>query len=738
MAKRKNNLGLRLITNYECKIAKDKDKYEWKTNYFYSHDDGSNKLRKVRMALKEGELPDDDNPPKWMYWEHYNEATNSWVPGMGGHEPSLYEHKRLRPHSGMPVILFEGEKDCETLHREEHSIIATTAPWSSGWKPEWSELLKDRDVIICPDHDEHGLKYCERAAKALLGIAKSVRLITLPRLEEGEDFTDWMEQRDGSIETFRWLMERAQPWRPTIRCTAGNVPAQADEGQEALQLSGADIFDYGSQLVRPVIEQVDGSDGSKVKVARFRAFNETSMNESLSLAAKWERYKDSQGKWGAIDPPRAVAQTILERVGRWPFPKVSGIITCPTLRPDGTVLREPGFDEATQLVLVTQPGLEVSLPSAPTREDAEAALKLLDALLTQFPFVDEASHSVALSALITPVVRGAMVLVPLHAATAPTAGTGKSFLFDLATAIATGRRCPVLAAGETREELEKRLGAAMLKGQPILSIDNVNGILGGELLCQIHTQPNLELRILGRSENVSIEHRVTMFANGNNLELKGDLVRRAIRCQLDAKVERPELRRFKEQPISDVMSNRGTYIAAALTVVRAYIVAGRPGQAELPPLASFSEWSKTVRGALVWLGRVDPVATIDSAREDDTALMAAGHVFEAMAMAQTFDLTHALTSGEWVKAAIDRTPVEIGEGGIPQPGPFVRPDLQEALLQAAPDRRNPMRIDPLMLGRWLLRHHGRVVGDYRLERERDLKHKQWRWKVARVGSPTDA
>jgi putative DNA primase/helicase len=85
-------------------------------------------------------------------------------------------------------------------------------------------------------------------------------------------------------------------------------------------------------------------------------------------------------------------------------------------------------------------------------------VKLLEGLLKEFPFADKASLSVALSCLITPVVRAAFPVAPMHVACAPTAGTGKSFLFDIAAAIAIGHRCPVMAAGRNEEETEKRLG----------------------------------------------------------------------------------------------------------------------------------------------------------------------------------------------------------------------------------------------------------------------------------------
>src|SRR5262249_9972081 len=107
----------------------------------------------------------------------------------------------------------------------------------------------------------------------------------------------------------------------------------------------------------------------------------------------------------------------------------------------------------------------------------------------------------------------------------------------------------------------------------------------------------------------------TLFANGNNLIVVGDLCRRVIRCRLDPKMERPETRQFKGNPMATVLADRGRYVAAALTICRAYVVAGKPGR--LPRLASFEGWSDTVRSALVWLGEADPASSVDTSYEDD-------------------------------------------------------------------------------------------------------------------------
>ena len=106
------------------------------------------------------------------------------------------------------------------------------------------------------------------------------------------------------------------------------------------------------------------------------------------------------------------------------------------------------------------------MSKSPSRRDAEKALEDLSHLLSEFPFVSDVDRAVALSGLISPVVRGAMDICPMHAITAPAAGTRKSFLVDLAAMIATGRRCPVQNASIEEAETEKRLVAAVIAGLP--------------------------------------------------------------------------------------------------------------------------------------------------------------------------------------------------------------------------------------------------------------------------------
>jgi putative DNA primase/helicase len=374
---------------------------------------------------------------------------------------------------------------------------------------------------------------------------------------------------------------------PTIHVIGGGLSDNATAGEDAIIAADHLIYRRGTMLMRPIVQEVDATHGRRTKVAQLVPVTQPYMSDLLCKSAKWTRYDLRQKKRVQIDPPVDVAQLILHRSGEWKFKEIIGVMTTPTLRPDGSLLVRPGYDSATRLVLM-EPPLMPAIPCNPTREEAISALTLLDGLLDEFPYADKPSRTVALSALITPVVRGAFSVTPMHAACAPAAGTGKSYLFDIAAAISTGQPCPVMAAGRDEEETEKRLGAALLAGQSIINIDNVNGNLGGDALCQIIERPLVEIRRLGKSELVRIECRTTVFATGNNLHFIGDMTRRVLTSMLDAYQERPELRQFKHDPVAEILTERGRYVAAVLTLVRAYIVAGRPRV--VPRLTSFEGW----------------------------------------------------------------------------------------------------------------------------------------------------
>jgi putative DNA primase/helicase len=317
-------------------------------------------------------------------------------------------------------------------------------------------------------------------------------------------------------------------------------------------------------------------DGENVSVQRLIPFESCGLAELMTQTAQFERFDLRSMRWTSINAPPLLANTYLERQGKWRVRPLVGLLNAPTLRSDGSLLDTPGYDERTGLRFDPGNVLFPPIPEEPSHDDAVLAAAVLEGLLVGFPFVTEVDRCVALSAILTSAMRTSLRSSPLHGFTSPTAGTGKSKLVDIVSMIAWGTRAPVISQGWNQAEQEKRLGAAAIAGDLIIAIDNCERPLGGDLLCQMLTQQVVQVRELGKSRNIEVPCIASVFATGNNLVLLGDMTRRALLCSLDAGVERPELRKFKDDPVGKVESDRGTYVTAALTILRAYNVAGRP------------------------------------------------------------------------------------------------------------------------------------------------------------------
>ena len=493
---------------------------------------------------------------------------------------------------------------------------------------------------------------------------------------------------------------------------AGELHQNAIDAEAGLVAANVPLYIHGEAIVRPIVDDAPGFHGTKTKVARLRALSVHDLRRILAEHVQCQRFDLRQNKYVVVNPPSDLVETILARDGEWQFPRLRGIITAPTLRRDGTILSEVGYDRASGLLLACQPVMPAMLEK-PTQDNAREALSILLGVLAEFPFVSDADRSVALSILITPVVRGGMMVAPLHAATAPTRGTGESYLFDTAAAIATGERCPVINAGRDEEETEKRLGAELMSGQPIILVDNLNGDFSGDFLCSAIERPVVKPRVLGRSENKRIENHSTFFANGNNLRLVGDVVRRAVTCSLDANMERPELRQFRGNPVAAILSDRGRYVAACLTTVRAYLEAGCPNPC--PTLASFDDWSRLVRSALVWLGCADPCDTMEKSMVDDPTVATKRAIVAAWVSAVGLD--RPMKTGDLIRTATNASDPEMA--------------FSKALSAVAcPPAR--MEIDPLRLGKWLNRNRDSIVDGMKIKSTMDSHSKQQTWWISRL------
>jgi hypothetical protein len=117
----------------------------------------------------------------------------------------------------------------------------------------------------------------------------------------------------------------------------------------------------------------------------------------------------------------------------------------------------------------------------------------------------------------------------------------------------------------------------LIEGDGSLFLDNIaNGTrFDSSPLASAMTNPRYKGRLLGTNKQIEVSTRTMVVANGNGLNLAGDLASRFALARLDTGLERPEDRSVAGFKIPDlrryVVQHRQQLVAAVHTIVRAYL-----------------------------------------------------------------------------------------------------------------------------------------------------------------------
>ncbi len=537
--------------------------------------------------------------------QRHPDKAGGWVWNMHGVRRVLYRLPELtHADPSLTVYIPEGEKDVENLRAL--GLIATCNPQGAGkWQEDFSPALSGRDVVVLEDNDAPGQAHASKVAKSIRAYAKSVKVLKLPDLPEHGDVSDWL-QAGGTREELERLAHEAPEWTQSAPAALPNIIVSdrplRDKTTDAIEAlrhantppvlfvrSGRPARIRTDEAGRPLIEPV-----GDVELANRL----TRTADFLKLTEKGYHH---------VSPPGDVVGDILA-MGVWPFPPLEAIVEVPVLRPDGSILSAPGYDPATKLYYMPAPGLYIPpIPTNPSQAERQAAADLIDELLHDFPFVDEASRANAWGLLLTPIVRQATGLAQMALIDAPTPGSGKGLLAAVVSLIATGRHAALINPARDDDEWRKRITSVLGYGSTIINIDNVERRLDSAALCSVLTTEEWSDRVLGRSEQVHYSHRATWIATGNNIQPAGDLPRRCFWIRLDAEMPMPWTREGFKHPalMSWTLDNRGRLLAALLTLARAWYADGKPNGAKLSGVDNFSAWASTVSGILAHAGRSD-------------------------------------------------------------------------------------------------------------------------------------
>lgn len=508
--------------------------------------------------------------------------------------------------------------------------------------------------------------------------------------------------------------------RRKIQHVAGELPNILDQIGAALSEANSNLFRYAGRLARvyQASEETTGSVRRPAGALMVHPVESAHLVELGGRAAQHEKWDSRVGGFVSCDMPRRVADSYLAR-GHWPeLPALTGFVEAPTIAPNGRLIDQPGYDQESGLfsAYATIPGYQRPPPN-PTKIEAQRALATLQSLFESFPFVDDSDRAAMLAGVLTAMIRRMLPAAPMFAITAPTPGTGKTLLCETLAILATDRRASVLSLGHDDAETEKRLTGVLLAGDAVISIDNIERPLKGDLLCQVTTQQFVRLRPLGGSGMLSIPTHALLVATGNNLSIIGDLKRRVVLVRLDAGTERPEQRTFNNDHLATVSTRRGEIITAALTLTLSYMQAGAPKIPGLHTLGGFEIWDRMVRRPLVWMGLPDPLKASEGLRDQDPDIEAMRLLYSAwLAIFESRPMTVADV-------------IAAGNEPAPMTSNYINAELRDALQLVCAEKPNSRR-----LGYWLRAHRDRIVDGLQMRQAGSDGHaKVGRWSVIKCG-----
>ncbi|KQU95203.1 hypothetical protein [Devosia sp. Root105] len=532
-----------------------------------------------------------------------------------------------------------------------------------------------------------------------------------------------------------------------VRIFATHIDWTLDQAELAMLDQNAEIFQQNGRLVHLIHHNVVsvGATSHATRAQGALVLTEVQPHylvEVMSSCGAWYKVdmrlnslrtdektgKPKKGADAVAAPSLEIARHYLAR-GQWGLRVLRGAIEAPTLRRNGSILANPGYDDESQLYLDTG-GLEFPpIPDGPSQEDAIVALQTLTDVVKDFPFEPDASgdtggpsaaRSVALSAMLTGLVRRSISTAPAHAIDAPVMGTGKTKISEVASVIATGRKPTAISYGSSQEEFQKRLFSTLYKGDAVVIIDNVEQEVESDEFCTILTSEQWQSRVLGLSKMAVVPTNVLWLLNGNRMTFKGDITDRVILCNLDARVEDPKSRTFDRDPVAYAIEHRAELAVAGLTVLRAHAAAGFPGAEGLSP-SRFPDWDRMVRGALVWAGEPDPhetrhrLVSVDPVRETHRSLMRVWR--------EGIGLRYPVTAQQ----LIDRTvadPSQFAWPAMPAWPEDVSDELGRAIYAAVSGR---VGVNSRNLGKYLMKVEGRISGGLVIRAKVDTKSASTFW-----------
>lgn len=527
------------------------------------------------------------------------------------------------------VLIIEGTKQClagASYAPDGWSVygIAGCRSWQKDGMPIPDlEVVDGREVVVILDADASDNPQVYEAGTELAAVlvSEGATKVRFGRLvatgKSGLDDVLGSKGADRRATYMARIVNDAKP-KPADKAPKGKGKAkgapEADDGR-ATVIVNRDRFSVINDLTTALLEKWNavelfchGGVLSRRKTATMKPIDKGTFNDVIQETAITVNENEGANgtTYGYAWPDPNTMAAVLSRADH--FAPLARISHAPYVRPDGTVVTEPGYDESTQTMLMPDPVFEgIKVPEDPSPDEISAARKLiLDEWLGDFPFDSDVDRANMMALILTPAIRGMVPKVPLAVVDGLQMGVGKNLLADSLLTVYTGSAAEPMNWVPEADELRKQITAAFRTGAEFFVFDEAHTVEGAPL-AQALTAATWQDRILGVSTMANFPNVITWISLGNQVQVRGDLTRRVYRIALRPKYANPQDRpssSFRHPGQSGLelpewtRKNRAEIMTAILTLVRAWFAKGQPRPKRGVSFGSFETWEKITGGIL--------------------------------------------------------------------------------------------------------------------------------------------
>ncbi len=517
--------------------------------------------------------------------QRWPDGHGGWVWNLRGVERVLYRlPELLAADPSEPVFLVEGEKDADAL--AALGLIATTNPGGAGkWKDSYNAALKGRRIVIPPDNDDTGREHVEKTAASVHGMAKSVRILTLPDLPNKGDVSNWIDA-GGTAERLRELAAVATEWQPDpdAKKKQERGPSQATLLAELAK--DAELF------------HAPGSDGEAYATIPVRRHGETHRIRSAALhrwllAGFYRQHEKAPAAQAMQD-----ALALLSAQAMFDAPEIEVHVRC--AEHDGDYWLDLA-DDQWRAVRITPQGWEV-VEHPPVKFTRRRGMQALSA-----PVRDGTIEELRPFVNVPDADDWALVLSWLAAALRPDgpypvlgingeAGSAKSTTSRVLRAVVDPNAAPLRS--EPRDSRDLHIAAS---NAWLVAFDNLSGVRAAlsDDLCRLATGGGFATRELysDREECIFESMRPILLNGIEDVAVRGDLADRAIVLTLPPI---PDTQRQTEAALFRSFEQARPRILGALLDAVSAAMRNLPTVSlpTLPRMADFAMWATAAEPAL--------------------------------------------------------------------------------------------------------------------------------------------